>query len=185
MIKDVTEEARLAMKKAAESTVYEFVQIRTGRASTAVFEKIMVDHYGTQTPIHQMATMSVPEPMMVVIQPWDKSAMSAIEKAIQSSDLGFNPSNDGTVIRVAFPPLNEERRRELVKHIKKIAEEHKVSIRNIRRSANDRLKAMESSHEISKDDLERAEHEIQDLTNSYSKEIDSMVERKEAEIMEV
>ena len=159
--------------------------MRTGRASGAILEKIQVDYYGTATPLLQIAGVSSPEPQLLVINPYDRSAMSAIEKAILASDLGLNPSNDGQVIRLPFPPLTEERRKDLVKLVKHYAEEARVAIRNIRRDANDRMKRAEKDSEISQDDLHRAETEIQRLTDAHIKEIDEALRRKEAEIMEV
>jgi len=181
IIKDTDEH----MKKSVAALEHEFATVRTGRASGAILEKISIDYYGTPTPLLQIAGVSSPEPQLLVISPYDKSAMSAIEKAILASDLGITPSNDGQVIRLPFPPLTEERRRDLVKLTKHYAEEARVAVRNIRRDSNERLKRAEKDAEISEDDLRRAEAEIQKLTDAHVKEIDELLKRKEAEIMEV
>jgi len=185
MIDDIIRDADGRMGKAVAALGHEFGTVRTGRATGAVLEPIRVDYYGTPTPLTQMAGIKSPEPQLLVIEPWDKSALNAIEKAIQASDLGLNPSNDGQVIRVPFPALTGERRKELVKLCKHYAEEARVAVRNIRRDANEHLKASEKEHDISQDDLKRAEERTQKLTDSHVKEIDEMLKRKEAEIMEV
>jgi ribosome recycling factor len=185
MTNDIIREADEHMKKSVSALSHEFSTVRTGRASGAILEKISIDYYGTPTPLLQIAGVSSPEPQMLVISPYDKSAMTAIEKAILASDLGITPSNDGQVIRLPFPPLTEERRRDLVKLTKHYAEEARVGIRNIRRDANERLKRSEKDAEISQDDLHRAEAEIQRLTDAHIKDIDELLKRKEAEIMEV
>jgi len=159
--------------------------MRAGRATPALLEKITVDYYGQPTPVNQTATISVPEPRLLVIQPWDKSQIEAIEKAILKSDLGINPTNDGNVIRLAVPQLTEERRQQLVKNLRRLAEEEKVAIRNIRRDGNDLLKDLEKEGEISEDDLRRNLEEIQEMTNTYIKEIDQLLSQKEEEILEV
>ncbi|MDP2232638.1 MAG: ribosome recycling factor [Actinomycetota bacterium] len=185
MIADITKDTKEHMAKSVAALQHEFSGVRTGRASGAILEKIHVDYYGTPTPIMQIAAIKSPEPQTLVIDPWDKSAMGAIEKAIRASDLGLNPSNDGVIIRIPFPPLTEERRRELVKLCKGYAEEARVAVRNIRRDSNDRLKRMEKEGEISEDDLRRAEVEIQKLTDDHIKIIDETLKRKDEEIMEV
>lgn len=185
MIKGTLKDATDHMGKSVAALTHEFSTVRTGRASGALLEKILVDYYGVATPLMQIATVSVPEAQLLVIQPYDKSAMKAIEKAILASDLGLNPANDGQVIRVPFPPLNEERRKELVKLCKHYAEEARVAIRNIRRDANERLKRAERDAEISQDDLRRAEAEIQKTTDAHIVQVDEVLKRKEAEIMEV
>lgn len=185
MIKDVIKDATEHMDKTHNALLHEFASVRTGRASAAIFDKIHVDVYGSTMPLNQVAGIKTPEPQLIVIEPWDKSALHAIEKAIQSSDLGLNPSNDGVVIRVPFPPLNEERRKELVKLCKGYAEEARVAVRNIRRDANHRLDKMQKDGEIPEDDLRRAEAEVQKATDTHIKEIDESLKRKEAEIMEV
>jgi len=185
MIKETLDDARERMDKSLAALNHEFASVRTGRASGNLLDKITVDYYGVPTPLQQIASITVPEPQLLVIQPYDKSAITNIEKAIQASDLGLTPNNDGTVIRLPFPPLTEERRRELVKLCKQYAEEARVAVRNIRREANDKLKRAEKDHEISQDELHRAEKEVQDLTDSHIAKIDEALERKEAEIMEV
>lgn len=185
MTNDIIKEADDHMAKSVTALAHEFSTVRTGRASGAILEKIQIDYYGTPTPLLQIAGVSSPEPQLLVISPYDRSAMSAIEKAILASDLGLNPSNDGQVIRLPFPPLTEERRRDLVKLVKHYAEEARVAVRNIRRDANERLKRAEKDTEISQDDLRRAETEIQKITDARIKEIDEAVKRKEAEILEV
>lgn len=185
MISDVIKETDQHMDKTVAALAHEFSGVRTGRASGAILEKIHVEYYGTPTPIMQVAAVKSPEPQLLVVEPWDKTAMGAIEKAIRASDLGLNPSNDGTVIRIPFPPLTEERRKELVKLCKGYAEEARVAVRNIRRDSNERLKRMEKEGEISEDDLRRAEVEVQKQTDHHIKSIDEALKRKEDEIMEV
>ncbi|MDA3937036.1 MAG: ribosome recycling factor [Actinomycetota bacterium] len=185
MIKDIIKDADDHMSKTLHSLQHEFSTVRTGRASSALLEKITVEYYGVQTPLLQIASIAAPEAQMLVVTPYDRTAMGAIEKAIQASDLGLNPNNDGVVIRLPFPPLNEERRRDLVKLCKGYAEEARVGARSIRREANDKLKAAEKDHEISEDDLHRAEAEVQKLTDAHIKEFDAALGRKETEIMEV
>jgi len=179
------DDARDRMSKAVNALGHEFSGVRTGRASGSIFEKITVEYYGVATPLLQIAGVSSPEPQLLVISPYDKTAITAIERAIMASDLGLNPNNDGTVIRVPFPPLNEERRRELVKLCKQYAEEARVAVRNIRRDTNDFLKHQEKEHEISQDDLHRLEADVQKITDSHIGDIDDMLKRKEQEIMEV
>lgn len=173
------------MKKTIYSLDHELTSIRAGRANPAVLEKIVVDYYGTMTPIQQMAAVSVPEARTLVIQPWDASSLKGIEKAIQASDLGLNPNNDGKVIRLNFPPLTEERRRDLNKSVHKTGEDSKVAIRNIRRDAMDMFKEIKKKGDITEDDVKTAEKEIQGYTDKYCKEIDTLVTTKEKEIMEV
>lgn len=185
MTTEILKAADEHMKKSVAALSHEFTTVRTGRASGAILEKISIEYYGTPTPLLQIAGVSSPEPQLLVISPYDRSAMSAIEKAILASDLGITPSNDGQVIRLPFPPLTEERRRDLVKLVKHYTEEARVAIRNIRRDANERLKRSEKDAEISQDDLHRAEAEIQRLTDAHIKDIDELLKRKEAEIMEV
>jgi ribosome recycling factor len=185
MTKEIVKDAAEHMDKSVTALAHEFSTVRTGRASGAILEKILVDYYGVATPLLQIATVTAPEPQMLVIQPYDKTAIKGIEKAILASDLGLNPANDGQVIRVPFPPLTEERRRELVKLCKGYAEEARVAVRNIRRDANDKLKRSEREGEISQDDQHRAEAEIQKATDAHVAQIDESLTRKEAEIMEV
>jgi ribosome recycling factor len=173
------------MKKAVTALSHEFSTVRTGRASGAILEKITIEYYGAPTPLLQVAGVSAPEAQLLVISPYDKTAIKAIEKAILASDLGLNPSNDGTVIRVPFPALTEERRRELGKVCHTYAEQGRVAVRNARRDANDAFKKREKDGDIGKDDAHRAETEVQRLTDAYIKDIDDLLKRKEQEIMEV
>lgn len=173
------------MKKSLSALDEEFNTLRTGRASPALFDKIRVEYYGNPTPLNQVATISAPEARLVVIQPWDKSVIGEIEKAIQKSELSVNPSNDGKVIRISIPPLTEERRKEFVKVAKNMAEQSRVSIRNVRRDANDELKKAEKDGEISEDDLKRAEDEVQKLTDQYVEQVNQILETKEKEILEI
>ncbi len=184
MIPDVLKETEERMHKGLDSLRKEFGTIRAGRANPSVLEKVTVDYYGAQTPVNQLANISVPEPRLLLIQPWDRTSLPAIEKAILKSDLGFNPSNDGTIIRIIIPQLTAERRTELVKGLKKKAEEARVVIRNIRRDINDHLKKMEKEH-ASEDDVKRAQEDVQKLTDKFIKEIDHVTEIKEKEILEV
>ena len=173
------------MQKSIDSLLKEFAGIRAGRANPALLDKITVLYYGTPTPINQMAAVSVPEARTILIQPWDKSQLKEIEKAIQASDIGINPQNDGSSIRLNFPPLTEERRKDLCKQISKIGEECKVAVRSIRRDANDKLKAQKKASEITEDDLKGLEKDIQDMTDKFCKQIDSLTADKEKEIMSV
>ncbi|WP_439950894.1 ribosome recycling factor [Desulfolucanica intricata] len=173
------------MRKTVEVVKKEFASLRAGRATPALLDKITVDYYGTPTPINQLANVSVPEARLLVIQPWDKSVIPALEKAILKSDLGITPNNDGTVIRLAIPQLTEDRRKELVKVVKKKAEEGRVAVRNIRREANDILKSEQKDGNITEDDLRRSQDEVQKITDKYIKEIDKLLENKEKEIMQV
>jgi len=179
------EEAVDHMNKAVAALSHEFAGVRTGRASGTILEKIAVEYYGVSTPLLQIASVSAPEPQMLVISPYDRTAMNAIEKAILASDLGLNPSNDGQVIRLPFPPLTEERRKELAKLCRHYAEESRVAVRNIRRDINDALKRQEKEGEISQDDLRRLEIDVQKATDAHIKDIDELLRRKEQEIMEV
>ena len=160
-------------------------EIRAGRANPAILNKIMIDYYGTPTPINQVAGISVPEARMIVIQPWDASVLKEIEKEILKSDIGINPNNDGKVIRLTFPELNEERRKEIVKDIRKMSEEAKVAIRSIRRDAIDEAKTMQKNSEMSEDELKVAEDKIQKLTDKYVEEIDKILDKKEKEVMSI
>ena len=173
------------MQRTTEVVVSDFASVRAGRANAAVLDKIVVDYYGSPTPINQVAAISSPDPRSLMIQPWDASLLKAIEKAIQSSDLGINPQNDGRVIRLAFPQLTEERRKELTKQVKKYGENGKVAIRNIRRDAMDKFKAMEKKSEITEDDRKEFEKELQDLTEKRCKQIDELTAKKETELMAV
>lgn len=173
------------MEKAVAALDRDFSKLRTGRASTALVDGIKADYYGTPTPISQMASVAVPDSRTITIQPWDKGGMGAVEKAILKSDLGLTPVNDGKIIRIAIPPLTEERRRDLVKVARKYAEETKVAVRNVRRDANDSLKKAEKDKEITEDGLKRASEEVQKLTDKYVGEVDARCQAKEKEIMEI
>jgi ribosome recycling factor len=173
------------MKKTTEVLSAQFAAVRAGRASSAVLDQIMVDYYGSPTPIQQIGSVSSPDPRSLVIQPWDASALKSIEKAIQTSDLGINPQNDGRVIRLVFPQLTEERRKDLAKQVKKYGEEAKVAVRNIRRDAMDKFKKQEKKSEITEDDLKNAEKDLQKLTDDFIKEIDKLTEKKEKELFEI
>ncbi len=185
MVNEMIKQAEERMKKSIQALRSEFVTVRTGRASASLIDKVMIDYYGTETAVSQVATVSVPEARLLLIQPWDKGLIEPIEKAILKSSLGLNPSNDGNVIRVPVPQLNEERRKELVKMVKSMAEEAKVAVRNIRRDMNDSFKSSEKSGQISEDDMRRLQSEIQKMTDKFIAEIDEMVKHKEEEIMEV
>ena len=173
------------MKKTVDVVVSDFASVRAGRANAAVLDKIAVDYYRTPTPINQVATISSPDPRSLMIQPWDNKLLKPIEKAIQTSDLGINPQNDGRVIRLSFPQLTEERRRELTKQVRKYGEGGKVAIRNIRRDAMDKLKALEKKSEITEDDRKELEKELQDMTEKRCKQIDDLTAKKETELMAV
>ena len=173
------------MEKSVNVFSGNLAEIRAGRANPNILNKVMVEYYGVPTPINQMAGISVPEPRLIVIQPWDMSVLKEIEKAIQIADIGINPNNDGKVIRLAFPELTEERRKELVKDIKKMTEEAKIAIRSIRRDGIDMAKAIQKEGEMTEDELESAENKIQKLTDSYIEKIDNISAEKEKEIMSV
>ncbi|MBR2411172.1 MAG: ribosome recycling factor [Clostridia bacterium] len=184
-MKTVFEFAKEKMNKSISALNSEYNSIRAGRANPAVLDSIRVDYWGVPTPVNQMAAVSVAEARILVIQPWDKSALKLIEKAIQASDIGINPQNDGSVIRLTFPPLTEERRKTLVKDVKATAENSKVAIRNIRRDAIEKLKTMKKNSEITEDDLKYGETEVQKITDDFIKQVDSVAAAKEAEIMEI
>lgn len=181
----VLEDATEKMQKAVSHARHEFSTIRTGRANSALIEKLNVDYYGTDVPLQQLASFSVPEARMLVVAPFDKNAMAAIEKAIRSSDLGLNPSNDGHVIRLVFPQLTEERRRDLVRKVKQLAEDGRVAVRNVRRHARHELEGLERDGDLSEDDLARAEKELDRITHAREAEIDQALEQKEHELLEV
>lgn len=184
MVKQVASQAERDMRKSVETVAREFGGVRTGRASTALLEPIRVEYYGTPTPLSQVATLATPETRLITVQPWDPSLVPAIEKAILKSGLGITPTSDGKVIRIAVPPLTEERRKELVKVVRKLAEDGRVAVRNLRRDANDRLKAFEKDKKISADELRKGLDQVQDLTNRIIKEIDDLLAKKEKEITE-
>jgi ribosome recycling factor len=183
-INDILEDAKKRMAKSISVLESELAKVRTGRASTALVDHIKVDYYGTQTPVSQMATVSVPESRTIVIQPWDISAIPNIEKAIRQSDLGINPSNDGKVIRIIIPVLTEERRRELVKYVGKVAEEYRITIRQIRKDTNNLIKELEKEKKVPEDEVKRSLNKIQETTDNYIKKVNGILERKEKEIME-
>ena len=185
MIDDVLLEAEEKMEKAVAVAKEEFAVIRTGRAHPAMFSKITAEYYGTQTPVNQLASFHIPEPRMVVIQPFDKSSLAAIERAVRNSDLGVNPANDGTIIRVVFPELSEERRKEYIKVARHKAEDSRVSIRNIRRHAKDSLDKLVKGGDAGEDEVRRAERELDDLTHTYVGQVDELLKHKEAELLEV
>jgi len=185
MLKDVLAEGEDRMTKSVEFFRKELASVRAGRANPAILDKIVVEYYGAMTPLNQMGTISAPEPRLLTIMPWDKSALSAIEKAIQKSDLGINPNNDGVIIRLAVPQLTQERRAELVKGVKKKGEECKVNVRNIRRDVVDKIKAEEKAKSCSEDEAKDANDDLQKLTDRFIKDIDKILDIKEKEIMEV
>lgn len=185
MINDVIRDVQHRMHGAIEALHREFKSLRTGRANVAMLDGITVDYYGTQSPISQVANLKIPEPSLIIAEPWDKSMVSAVEKAIRTSDLGLNPSSDGKVIRIPIPQLTEDRRKELVKLAHHVAEEARTAIRQVRRDGNDRLKKMMKSHEISEDDEKRALDEIQKLTDKNIEEVGSILKNKEQDIMAV
>jgi ribosome recycling factor len=184
-VADVTGDIQSRMQKTVEDLGREMSSIRTGRASIGILEPVRVDYYGTPTPLNQVANLSVPEPSLITIQPWDVSQISSIEKAILMSDLGLNPSNDGKVIRLAIPALTEERRKELVKHLHNIVEQHRVATRNLRRDANEAIKKLVKDKLISEDAQRRAQDEIQKLTDETIKKLDEASKTKEHEILEI
>jgi ribosome recycling factor len=184
MIEEVYEETRDRMGKSIIALKNELKRVRTGRASLSLLDGIKADYYGTPTALNQMASLQVPEPRLIAIQPWDVSALKEIEKAILKSDLGLTPSNDGKIIRITIPPLTEERRKELVKVVNKIAEEHRVAIRNIRRDSNELLKGLKKDGDISEDDAFKAQEQVQKITDEYIETIDDICSQKEKEILE-
>ncbi|WP_054031569.1 ribosome recycling factor [Desulfatitalea tepidiphila] len=184
MIQETYQEARDRMTKSIAALKSELKRIRTGRASSSLLDGIKVDYYGTPTPVPQMATVAIPESRLITIQPWDATAIKDIEKAILKSDLGLTPSNDGKLIRIAIPPLTEQRRKELVKVIHKTSEEYKVAVRNIRRDSNELIKGFKKDGDISEDDAFKAQDEIQKITDEHIKQIDDIYKAKEKEILE-
>lgn len=184
-VRDVENYAKSRMEKALTDLQHEMANIRTGRASVSIFDNIKVDYYGTMTPVNQLANLHVPEPTLITIQPWDVSQIQSIEKAIRNSDLGLNPANDGKIIRVPIPPLTEERRKEIVKRLHHIAEDHRVALRNIRRDANEHVKKLLKDKSISEDDERRALDEIQKMTDGHIGKIDTAAKTKEKEILEI
>ncbi len=185
MVKDILQSAETRMKKAVEVVREELSKIRTGKATTALLDAVKVDYYGTMTPLKQIANVSTPDSHTIAVQPWEKGMIQPIEKAILNANLGLNPTSDGTMLRVPIPPLNEERRRELVKLVKKFAEDGKIAIRNVRRDAIEHLKKTEKQEHISEDERKRGEQETQKMTDRHIKDIDNLIALKEKEIMEV
>ena len=185
MLKEMLQELDSKMEKVIESLRRDYSTLRAGRANPSLLDKVLVDYYGTPTPINQTANISCPEPRLILIQPWDKSMIPAIEKAIMKSDLGLNPNNDGVVLRLAIPQLTEDRRKELVKQCRKKAEDAKVAARNIRRDANDAIKALEKAKDVSEDEIKRGLDDAQKSTDKFIQKIDEVMNQKEKEIMEV
>lgn len=181
MINELLREANTKMDQAVEHTGQDFAGVRTGRANAGILSRVTVDYYGTQTPLQQLASFTVPEARMLIVQPFDKSSIAAVERAIQEADLGLNPSNDGNIIRLAFPALTEERRRELIKVVRALAEDGRIAVRNVRRHCKDRIE----DEDVSEDDIHRAEKELQQLTDEHVAKIDEAVTRKEEELLEV
>ena len=184
MIDEIYDDTRESMGKTIKSLQNDFKRVRTGRASVSLLDGIRVDYYGTPTPLNQMSTLAAPESRLLTIQPWDTSVIKDIEKALLKSDLGLTPSNDGKIIRIAIPPLTEERRKELVKQINKMSEEHKIALRNIRRDANDMLKALKKDGDISEDDAFKAQDEVQKITDDHIRRVEEITKEKEKEILE-
>jgi ribosome recycling factor len=185
VVEEVFQEVEGRMRGAVTSLQRELASLRTGLASLALLDGIVVDYFGTPTPLKQLASVTIPERRLLAIQPWDKTLLGLIEKAILRSDLGLNPINDGKVIRVPIPPLTEERRKQLAKLVKKVAEEHRVSIRNARRETNETLKRMEKEKALGEDDLRRAQERLQKLTERFTQDVDTLAAQKEKEVMEV
>ena len=184
-IKEILSTAQTKMQKTIEVLRVDLASVRAGRASVSLLDKVMVEYYGTPTPVNQVASVTVPEPRMIVIQPWEKNLLKDIERAIMKSDLGLNPNSDGSVIRLNLPQLTEERRKELVKTVHKKAEDARVSIRNLRREANDSVKKAEKAKEITEDEAKKSNDDIQKMTDKFIKEVDTVMEHKETEVMEI
>jgi len=185
MLKEMLQELDSKMEKVLESLRRDYLTLRAGRANPSLLDRVMVDYYGTPTPINQTANISCPEPRLILVQPWDKGMIPAIEKAIMKSDLGLNPNNDGMVLRIAIPQLTEDRRKELVKQCRKKAEDAKIAARNIRRDANDAIKALEKAKDVSEDEVKRGLEDAQKSTDKFIQKIDEVMNQKEKEIMEV
>ncbi len=185
MIKDAIQMTKVRMEKAVDDLRRELSGVRSGRASLSLLDHITVEYYGTPTPLNQVATLSVPEPTLITAQPWDMSLLSAIEKAIRSSDLGLNPSNDGKLIRIPIPPLTEERRKQLAKHVHKVLEDHRTAIRNIRRDENDVVKKLLKDKKVSEDEERKGLEEVQKLTDQYMAKVEELARKKEEEILTV
>ena len=185
MIADVKSKASAGMNKSLESFKRDLSKVRTGRASLSLLDDVKVDYYGTPTPLNQVGSLAVPEPRLITIQPWEKNLIGEIEKAILKADLGLNPTSDGQIVRLVFPPLTEERRKEMVKQVKRMGEDTKVGIRNVRREANESLKKLEKNKEITEDDLKRGEKEVQEITDEFVTRVDQVIEDKEKDLMEI
>ncbi|PLX80302.1 MAG: ribosome recycling factor [Desulfuromonas sp.] len=185
MINTVTDETKSGMGKTIEALRRELGKVRTGRASLSLLDNVKVDYYGTPTPLSQVGTLAIPEPRLITIQPWEKNLIPDIEKAILKSDLGLNPSSDGQLIRLAIPALTEERRKEMVKVTKRMGEDSKIAIRNVRRDANENLKQLQKDKEITEDEQKRGEKSVQDLTDEFIQQIDEIITAKEQEVMEI
>lgn len=183
MIDELLGEAESKMDQAVDHVQGEFSTVRTGRANPGILHRVMVDYYGTSTPLQQLASFSVPEARLLVVQPYDKGSIGAVEKAIQASELGLNPANDGNVIRLAFPPLTEERRKELIKLVRHMAEDGRIAVRNVRRHTKDDIESLEG--DVSEDDIRRAEDSLQEITDRHTARIDELLEHKEQELLEV
>lgn len=185
MLDDVYQEVEHKMERSLDALRRDLSRIRTGRASLALLDGIKIDYYGTVTPLNQMATLSVPESRLITIQPWDKTQLATIERAIQSSDLGLTPTNDGAVIRLAIPALTAERRKELVKQVKKMGEESKIALRNVRRDGNETLKSFEKDKLVSEDDMRRGQEQVQKITDRFIANVDDILQTKEHEVLEI
>lgn len=185
MLDDILKTAEHKMQRSLEHFKQELQSIRTGRATASLLDRVQVDYYGTQTPVNALANISTPDPRMIVVQPWDKSLLGPIEKAIQKSDLGINPSNDGQLIRLVLPQPTEERRRELVKQVHRLAEEARVAIRNLRRDAVDQVKKLDKDSQVSSDEAHRAQERVEKLTSGYIHQVEEVSKRKEAEVLEI
>lgn len=185
MVRQILDAAKKGMEKCVEDMKQNLATIRTGRASISILDHIQANYYGTPTPLNQMASLSTPDPTLIVIQPWDPSTISAIEKSILTSDLGLNPTNDGKVIRLPVPPLTQERRKQLAKSVGHIAEQHRVAVRQVRHDANDQLKNLLKDKKISEDEEKDGLKKVQDMTNSYIEKVEELQKRKEAEILEI
>ncbi len=185
MINDVLQDTKERMGKSKIAFEKDLSKVRTGRASQAILDNVMVDYYGSQTPLPQMATVSIPESRLITVKPWDVSVIGSVEKAILKANIGLTPSNDGKLIRISIPPLTEERRKEIVKTVAKTCEDYKVAVRNIRRDSNEMLKDLQKEGDISEDDSFKAQKQVQDLTDEYIKKLDSIFAEKEKEILEV
>ena len=185
MVRQILDVAKKGMEKCVEDMKQNLATIRTGRASISILDHIQANYYGTPTPLNQMASLSTPDPTLIVIQPWDPSTISAIEKSILTSDLGLNPTNDGKVIRLPVPPLTQERRKQLAKSVGHIAEQHRVAVRQVRHDANDQLKSLLKDKKISEDEEKDGLKKVQDMTNSYIEKVEELQKRKEAEILEI